>query len=55
MHINAYATVGGVKLHPTPHFVPEGISSSGKDFIILVFILSFNGLFFLRNKVPQKI
>ena len=28
---------GGVALYPTPHFVPEGISSSIKDFTVLVF------------------
>ena len=25
------------RYYPTPHFVPEGISSSMRDFIILVF------------------
>ena len=25
------------KLYPTPHFVPEGISSSLRDFIVIVF------------------
>ena len=29
--------VDGVEVHPTPHFVPEGISSSVRDFIFLVF------------------
>ena len=28
---------GGVEVHPTPHFVPEGISSSMRDFIFLTF------------------
>ena len=28
--------VGGAELYPTPHFVPEGISSSLRDFIVLV-------------------
>ena len=31
----------GVELHPTLHFVPEGISSSMRDFIFLVLILNF--------------
>ena len=30
-----------VELYPTPHFVPEGISSSMRDFIILVLILKY--------------
>ena len=33
-----FSRVGGVELHLTPHFVPEGISSSMRDFIILVLI-----------------
>ena len=32
-----FLRVGGVDLYPTPHFVPEGISSSMSDFIVLVF------------------
>ena len=39
---------GGVQVHPTPHFVLEGISSSMRDFIILVFnVEDFNILNFL--------
>ena len=30
-----------IELYPTPHFVPEGISSSMRDFIVLVLILKF--------------
>ena len=33
--------VGGVELHPTRHFVSEGISSSMRDFIILILSLEF--------------
>ena len=33
-----FQRVRGVELHPTPHFVPKGISSSIRDFIILVLI-----------------
>ena len=29
--------VGGIEVHPTPHFVLEGISSSMRNFIFLVF------------------
>ena len=36
-----FQRVGGVQLHLTTHIVPEGISSSMRDFIILVFILKF--------------
>ena len=46
--------VEGIEVHPTPHFVPEGISSSMRDFIFLVFNFEvFNVLFFV-NEVPQK-
>ena len=42
-----------VELLPTPHFVPKGIASCMRDFIILVLILKFFiCLFFLKNKVP---
>ena len=34
-------SVGGVELQPTPHFIPEGISSSMSNFIILVLIFKF--------------
>ena len=32
-----FQRVGGVEVHPTPHSVPEGISSSVRDFIFLAF------------------
>ena len=32
-----FMRVGGVEVHPTPHFVPEGISSSMGDLIFLAF------------------
>ena len=39
--------VGGVEVHPTPHFVPERISYSMRDFIFLVFNFEvFNVLIF---------
>ena len=42
-------------MDPTSLFVPEGISSSMRDFIFLVFKFEdFNILFFLWNKVPYK-
>ena len=44
--------VGGAELYPTPHFVPEGISSSLRDFIVLVFDIEVFQIKF--SKVPQK-
>ena len=32
-----WSGLGGAELYPTPHFVPEGISSSLRDLIVLVF------------------
>ena len=50
-----FQRVGGVQLHVTPHFVPEGISSSMRYFIVLLILNLFIFTFFSsRNKVPQK-
>ena len=36
-HLNTQLIeIGGAELYPTPHFVPEGISSSLRDFTVLV-------------------
>ena len=40
--------------YPTPHFVPEGISSSLRDLIVLDFNTEVFHLFFFLNKVPKK-
>ena len=35
--VYTYLEGRGVEVHPTVHFVPEGISSSMRDFIFLAF------------------
>ena len=45
----------GAEFHPTPHFVPEGISSSLRDFIVLVFNIEvFHMKFFYEIKSLKK-
>ena len=45
----------GAELYPTPHFVPEGISSSLRDFIVLVLNIEvFQIKFFLKIKSFKK-
>ena len=44
-----FLRVEGVELHPTPQFDLEGISSSMRDFIILVLILKFLMLIFFEK------
>ena len=52
---NALLMVGGVKLYPTPPFVPEGISSSKRDFILLVLFKSISGLLIREIKFLRKL
>ena len=50
-----FKRVREVELHPTPHFVPDGISSSMIDLIFLVFNFEvFNVFIFLRIMFLKK-
>ena len=55
MIIINWLRVGRVELQPNPHFVPGGISSSMRDFIVLVLILKFLiYIYIFLDKVPQS-
>ena len=43
-----------MQLYPTPHFVPEGISSSMRDFIFLAFNFKVFHIKFSEKLSPSK-